>query len=476
MKYRMYINGEWLDGRDTTAVYNPATGEHCGTVPKGGTDDTDKAIKSAHQAFDDYAQWAPARRAKLLIKLANIVRERASELGRIMTMEQGKPVNEATGEIQKLADAFDFYGAEATRVHGEIIPNEDTSTNSYVHREPVGVVGAITPWNYPAELIGWKLAAALAAGCTIVIKPPELTPLCALKIMECVHDAGVPAGVVNMVTGKGSVVGQHMIESPLVDKIAFTGSSETGLRIQQSLKDIKHLSLELGGNCPMMVSQHADIDHAVAGAVRRSFRNCGQICIAINRIYVHRSVYDDFIKKFTVATDALVVDNGLENPSADMGAICSEDVLHKTQNHMQDALDKGAKLVAGGHVPKGEKFKNGMFFRPTIVADCNHTMDVMTKETFGPLVGVMPYDEVQQCVDLMNDTPYGLASYLFSENMNEIHTVSKKLRYGNVAVNTVDAGVMNAPYGGWKQSGIGVEHAREGMLEYLNYKHVRIKV
>ncbi len=474
----MYINGDWVgtENRQITPVTNPATGEVCGTVPNATIADVDMALHAARTAFQVYSQWSPHQRAKLLCNIADRIRSRCTDLAMVMTLEQGKPLNEAVGEIEKLADTFDFYGAEAPRIHGEIIPNADTRIHSFVQREPIGVVGAITPWNYPAELIGWKLAAALAAGCSIVIKPPALTPLCPFKIVGCVDDAGTPAGLVNMVMGKGSVVGQHLVESPLVDKIAFTGSSATGLGIQQSLQQVKRISLELGGNCPMVVTQHAHIADAVKGAVRRAFRNCGQICIAINRIYVHRSVHDDFITQLAAATEALVVDNGMDNPAADMGAICSDEVLHKTQTHLQDALTKGAVLVAGGHAPQGKKFASGMFFRPTVVTDCNHSMSVMVEETFGPLVGVMAYDHTQQCIDHMNDTPYGLASYVFSTDMAEIKTISNGLHYGNVAVNTVDAGIINAPYGGWKQSGIGVEHARQGMLEYLNYKHIRVKI
>ncbi len=478
IKGHMYINGAWVSGnnRDITPVTNPATGTICGTVPTATIADVDMALHSAHKAFKDYAMWSPHARAKLLHKIAHTIRSRANDIGTVMTMEQGKPINEATGEIQKLADAFDFYAEESTRIHGHIIANSDTSIHSFVDREPIGVVGAITPWNYPAELIGWKLAATLAAGCAIVIKPPELTPLSPFKIMQCIDDADTPAGLVNMVMGKGSVIGQHLVESPLVDKIAFTGSSETGLRIQQSLQQVKPISLELGGNCPMVVTVTANLTDAVTGAVRRAFRNCGQICIAINRIYVHRCVYDDFIHRLATATDILVVDNGIDNPNADMGAICSPEVLTKTQIHLQDALKKGAKLVAGGHPPQGEKFKQGMFFCPTVIKDCDHSMLVMTTETFGPLVGVMPYDDIHGCIELMNDTPYGLASYVYSTDMGEIKSFSRGLQYGNVAINNVDAGIMNAPYGGWKQSGIGVEHAREGMLEYLKYKHIRLKI
>ncbi|MCY6379780.1 aldehyde dehydrogenase family protein [Hoeflea prorocentri] len=472
---KMLIDGVWVVGEgDAIEVRNPARGSVVGTVSHATPAEVDLALRAARLAFGDWSKRPPVERARLLKRAAHIIRERKSDLGRLMTSEQGKPVNEAVGEISKLADTFDFYAEEATRVFGEIIPNDSNAYQSLVVREPIGVVAAISPWNYPAELIGWKVAAGLTAGCTLVVKPPELTPLSPLAIMECMVDAGLPAGTINMVTGKGSTVGQQMVESDIPDKIAFTGSSAVGLHIQQSLKNIKRLSLELGGNCPMIVTAQANLDQAVKGAARRSFRNCGQICIAINRIYVERAAYEPFLEKLAAAADSLVVDDGLENPDADLGALCSQEPLDKTKQHLADALERGARLVAGGRAPDAPGLENGLFFRPTVVADCSHDMKVMTEETFGPLVGVTAFDKHAEAVRMANDTPYGLASYLYTKNMDEMRYYSRHLDYGNVAVNNVDAGIISAPYGGWKQSGIGVEHAREGLLEYLNYKHVRL--
>lgn len=471
----MLINGAWVAGEgNRIKVENPARGVVVGTVPYATDAEVDAAFDAARKAFAGWSKRAPADRARYLKRAANIIRECKEDLGRLMTSEQGKPVNEAVGEISKLADTFDFYAEEATRVFGEVIPNDSNAFQSLVLREPIGVIAAISPWNYPAELIGWKVAAGLAAGCTLVVKPPELTPLSPLAIMECLVDAGLPAGTINMVTGQGATVGQQMIESEVPDKIAFTGSSAVGLHIQQSAKNVKRMSLELGGNCPMIVTAAANLDDAVRGAARRSFRNCGQICIAINRIYVERSVYEPFLQKLADAADALIVDDGLTNASADLGALCSSEPLEKTKEHLADALAKGALLVAGGRAPDAPHLANGLFFRPTIVADCTHDMKVMTEETFGPLVGVTAFESHGDAVTLANDTPYGLASYVYTKNMDEMRYYSRHLDYGNVAVNNVDAGIINAPYGGWKQSGVGVEHGREGLLEYLNYKHVRL--
>lgn len=472
---RMLINGQWIEGAgERIEVFNPARGTVVGTVPHATSAEVDAALNAARTAFLTWSREPPMARARRLKRAAEIIADQTDNLARLMTSEQGKPVREAAGEISKLADTFEFYAAEATRVFGEIIPNDENAFQSLVLREPIGVVAAISPWNYPAELIGWKLAAGLAAGCTFVVKPPALTPLTPLAITACLTEAGLPAGAVNMITGGGATVGQHMIESPVPDKIAFTGSSQVGLRIQQSSKTIKRMSLELGGNCPMIVTETANLEDAVKGAARRSFRNCGQICIAINRIYVARDIYDVFLAKLRKAADALVVDDGLKNPDADLGALCSREPLEKTKAHIADALANGARLVCGGGAPAAPHLKNGYFFRPTVLADCTHAMKVMTEETFGPLVGIAAFDKNEAAVRLANDTPYGLASYVYTKNLDETRYFMRYLDYGNVAVNNVDAGIINAPYGGWKQSGVGVEHGREGLLEYLNFKHVRI--
>ena len=471
----LFVDGAFRAGQGVRLpVQNPATGEIIGHIAAATAAEVEAAVQAARRAFRPWAAELPKARATLLHRLGDLIAADADAMARIMTAEQGKPVNEARGEILKLAEACHFYAEEATRVLGEIIPNDQPGFQSLVTREPVGVVGAITPWNYPAELVGWKLCASLAAGCTIVIKPAEITPFTALAIAAKCAAAGIPAGVVNVLTGKGSQVGQALVEHPQVDKIAFTGSSAVGLHIQQSCPQVKRLSLELGGNCPLIVTASADVAAAVKGAARRSFRNCGQICIAINRIYVHRSVYGAFLAGLGKAAEGLRVANGLTDPAADLGAMASAEPLAKTRAHLADALERGARLIAGGSAPEGAEYANGHFFRPTVVADCTHDMLVMREETFGPLVGVAPYDDLAEATLLANDTPYGLASYVYARDLTEIATLSAGLDYGNVAINNVDAGIMNAPYGGRKQSGVGYEHGREGLLEYFNFKHVRL--
>jgi succinate-semialdehyde dehydrogenase / glutarate-semialdehyde dehydrogenase len=472
---KLFIDGKFIEGRGGRIdVENPARGEIIGQIAAAAPEEIEWAVTGARRAFRSWSRVPAKVRSQALHKLGDLIAADARRMAQVMTLEQGKPLNEAEGEILKLAEACHFYGEEAVRILGEIVPNDQNGYQSQVIREPIGVVGAITPWNYPAELVGWKLCASLAAGCTIIIKPAEITPFTALAIAEKVAEAGIPPGVVSVLTGKGSIVGQALVDHPGVDKIAFTGSSAVGLQIQRSCPSVKRLSLELGGNCPLIVTESADIDAAVKGATRRSFRNMGQICIAINRIYVARPLYETFLGKFADVANALTIGDGLLHPAADIGSMASAAPLAKTREHLADALDKGARLVAGGKAPEGVDFAKGFFFRPTIVADCTHAMKVMSEETFGPLVGVAPFDTLEEAAALANDTPYGLASYIYARDLQEIYQLSADLDYGNVAVNNVDAGIMNAPYGGRKQSGIGYEHGREGLLEYFNFKHIRL--
>jgi succinate-semialdehyde dehydrogenase/glutarate-semialdehyde dehydrogenase len=415
-------------------------------------------------------------RAAYLMKASDLVREREDELATMMTKEQGKPLNEARGEVRKGAEILQYYAEEGKRVYGRIIPGYDASTTSYVIYQPVGVSAAISPWNYPIELVGWKVGGALAAGCTVVLKPPSKTPLSPTHYVRCLVDAGIPAGVVNVVFGKGSSAGPLLIKHPLVKKVAFTGSTEVGKTVIKDCAEyMKKVSLELGGSCPLIVSSKCNLDDAVKGATRRTFRNMGQICIAINRIYVEEPIYHDFLEAFVVATQKLTIGNGLERPDADLGPMANKAGIEKTQEHIQDAVQKGAKMVCGGKRPDGEEFKKGYFFLPTILADVTHDMLIMREETFGPAVGVMPYKTLDDAIDYANSTNYGLASYVYTNDLHEADEFAYKLDSGNVAINNPDAGVINAPYGGFKESGMGYEHGPEGLEQYLMAKHVRIR-
>jgi len=476
--FPMLIDGSWVDSesRKYIEVINPATEEVFARVPRATAKETDRALKAAERAFPEWSSLSPFTRADYLWRAGDILAERKEKLGRLMTREQGKPLKEAVGEVEKAVEMLRYYAEEGKRAYGQIVANSDPYDQSLVIKQPVGVVAALSAWNYPIELTGWKAAAALAAGCTIVAKPPALTPLSPLEYWRCLFDAGIPSGVINAVTGTGTEVGRHLVQSPLSHKVAFTGSLEVGLAIQAQAKDtIKKISLELGGQCPLIVSKKCDLANAVKGAVRRSFRNMGQICIAINRIYVANGVYEEFLEKFKAETLKLVIANGLEKPDADIGPMANLEGLQKTKLHIEDALSKGARLVCGGKRPAGAQFEKGYFFEPTILAETTHEMLIMTEETFGPAVGVMAFGELDEAIRLANATPYGLAAYAFTDDLHEMHKLSQELQAGSVAVNNVDAGIMNVAYGGWKQSGIGREHGHEGLQEYLQLKHVRIR-
>ena len=475
---KLLINGDWREGLSgkKIIVKNPADMEEIGSVPSADVSEINEAVEAAEAAFKKWKTESPEKRADILSRASLIVRERADEIGRMMTMEQGKPFNEARGEVLKGADILQFYAEEAKRLHGELIPGYDPTTTSYTVYEPVGVAAAISPWNYPIELIAWKIGGSIGCGCTLILKPPSETPLSPAMFAECLVDAGLPAGVLNVVYGRGSEVGPVLIGHPKVKKVAFTGSTAAGRQVSAICGEkMKKVSLELGGQCPLIVTAKADLDAAVKAAVRRSFRNMGQICIAINRIYVEQPIYSEFLEKFKEGASKLTIADGIKKPDADLGAMLSESGLEKVKDHIADAISKGAKLLYGGKAPEGSSYEKGYFFMPTILADTNHDMKVMQEETFGPVVGVMSFNGIDEAIILGNDTEYGLATYVYTDDLHEADRFAREMDSGNVAINNPDAGVINAPYGGFKESGFGYEHAKAGMMEYLRTKHIRIK-
>jgi len=474
---KMLIGGKWTDGKSTALlnVVNPATEEVFATVPKAGKEDVEEAISAAEAAFESWSRLTPFKRGEYLRKASEIVFKKSKEIAGLMTEEQGKPVKEAEGEVLKGAEILRYYAEEGERIYGRIIANSEANTESRVIYQPIGVAAAISPWNYPIELLAWKLGGALASGCTIVCKLPSETPLSPLAFIRCLLEAGVPDGVINAVTGSGAVIGPMLLSSPVIKKVAFTGSTEVGKQVLRDCVDtLKKVSLELGGSLPMVVCRDCDLDAAVAGAVRRSFRNMGQICIAINRIYVDREIYEEFLAKFAEVTKKLTIGNGLVK-ACDLGPMCTRGGVEKAVEHINDAVKKGARVLCGGKRPEGEEFKKGFYFEPTILADVNHDMLVMREETFGPVVGVMPYRDIDEAVSLANDSNYGLAAIVFTNSLNLTERLARELNAGNVAINNVDAGVINAPYGGWNDSGFGHEHGPEGLYEYLHIKHVRVR-
>jgi succinate-semialdehyde dehydrogenase/glutarate-semialdehyde dehydrogenase len=462
-----YIDGKWQPGQAVFTVKNPATEEDLAEVAQSDAADIDAAVGAAKRAFSSWRRTTPFERADVLRKVGSIIDRREDELAEAITLEMGKTLSESRGEVQKLAQAFRFYAEEAVRVFGEIVPNDSNDVTSLVTYEPVGVVAAVTPWNYPLELIGWKLCAALGAGATIVVKPSEYSTVSAALLFECLDEAGLPAGVGNLIYGRG--IGSTLVSHPGIDKIAFTGSTEAGNSIAKSVHHAIPLSMELGGTCPMVVTEHADVARAASGAARRGFRNAGQICIAVNRIYVHRSQYENFLVQLGVLVDKLVVGNGM-SPDVDMGPTANEETRKKVLHHIADARDKGARVITADR----DMPEKGFFVSPTVLADCTPDMLVMSEETFGPVVGVAPFDTLDEAIEMANRDDSGLAAYAYSENLYEVHRLSAHLDYGNVAVNNPDAGIMNAPYGGRKGSGFGYEHGAEGLRGYLQIKHTRI--
>ncbi|WP_433555725.1 aldehyde dehydrogenase family protein [Pseudonocardia xinjiangensis] len=468
-----YVDGRWEDGGGAVLeVRDPATGDVVARVPESTERDVDRAVTAARRAWDSWRWVNPSVRAGYLHATADALAAATDRVAAAITREMGKPLPEARGEVEKLAKTFHFYAEEATRITGATLANEEDGFTSIVEKEPIGVVAAITPWNYPVELIGWKLAAALAAGCTIVVKPSEYTPTAAIEVFRSLEVAQLPSGVANLVTGAGTT-GRALVAHPAIDKVAFTGSGATGAAIVKTVSGVKPVSMELGGNCPLIVTRHADLDQAVTGALRRSFRNAGQICIAINRAYVHADLYEEFVGRLAKGAANLVVGDGRREENVDVGPVTNAEILERSERHVEDARTKGARVLVGGTRPPGRPAGN--FYLPTVLADCTQDMLVMHEETFGPVIGVSAFTDLDAAVALANSTPAGLAAYVYSENLGEVFALGRRLDFGSVAVNNVDAGTINAPYGGRKGSGFGYEHGREGMEGYLQMKHVRVR-
>ncbi len=397
----MYIGGEWVEAssKEYLGVKNPATEEVFAEVPSAGAEDVDQAVQAAHKAFKEWSETSLDERRSLFRRAADIVEKRAEEIAKHLTLEQGKPFKQAVNEVINAAYALKYFSEEIFRVYGQVIPLPDKGYDSIVIWQPVGVVASITPWNYPVQLLSWKVGAALAAGCTIVAKPPSYTPISPIKFIESLADAGAPKGIVNIVTGSARNVGETLVAHPLVRKVAFTGSTEVGKRIMSlAAQGLKRLTLELGNQTPMLVFRDADLDLAVKGAVRRSFRNMGQICNSVNRIYVEKSIYNDFLEKFVKETKKLRIDDPFD-PNTDLGPMANSEVLSKVIEHVNDAVNKGAKLLYGGKRPDGQLFRRDYWYEPTILSNTTYEIKVMSEETFGPVVGVMAFESIEQAIE-----------------------------------------------------------------------------
>lgn len=472
-----YIGGLWVhaaSGR-TFSVHNPATGEELARVPDAGAQDAARAVEAAHGAFLHWSALAAPTRAKLLFKTRDLMLGRKEELARILTMEQGKSLDEARREIEYAAGFVGWFAEEGKRVYGATIPSSVPHKRLMVIKQPVGVVAAITPWNFPAAMVTRKIAPALAAGCTIVLKPAEQTPLTAIALFKIFEEVGFPAGVANLITTLDPrEVGREFLENALVRMIAFTGSNEVGKLLMRGAADqVKRVSLELGGHAPFIVFEDADVEKAVAGAIASKFRNMGQTCICANRIYVHELILEPFTTKFVERVEQLKMGNGLEE-GVNVGPLIDEQGFKKVCAHVEDAIAKGAKVLTGGQPRTDGPFARGRFFTPTVVTDVRKGMRILEEETFGPVAPVIPFRGEAEVVRAANDTPFGLAAYFFSQNMSRCIRVAEQLEYGIVGVNDEMPAVPQAPFGGLKESGLGREGGREGIEEFLDVKLISL--
>ncbi|TPQ43926.1 NADP-dependent succinate-semialdehyde dehydrogenase [Cupriavidus pinatubonensis] len=467
LRQQCYIDGRWTDGERRIDVTNPATGELVAQVPQFGVAETRHAIEAANRALPAWRARLAKERSALLRKWFELILANQDDLARIMTAEQGKPFAEAKGEIAYAASFIEWFAEEGKRVYGETIPAPVSSQRIVVTKEPIGVCAAITPWNFPAAMITRKAGPALAAGCTMVVKPASQTPLTALALAALAERAGIPAGVLSVVTGSAGAIGGELSSNPLVRKLTFTGSTEVGrVLMAQTASTIKKVSMELGGNAPFIVFDDADLDAAVEGAIISKYRNAGQTCVCANRIYVQDKVYDAFAQKLVAAVAQLKVGNGMED-GVRIGPLIDEKAVAKVEEHIADALGKGARVLEGGH-------RHGLghtFFQPTVLADVAPNMLVAREETFGPLAPLFRFKTEDDVVAMANDTEFGLASYFYARDLGRVWRVSERLEYGMVGVNTGLISNEVAPFGGVKQSGVGREGSHYGIEDYLVIKY-----
>jgi succinate-semialdehyde dehydrogenase / glutarate-semialdehyde dehydrogenase len=469
LKTQCLINGRWL-GMGSDPVRNPATGEELARVPNFGAKETTDAIAAAGEAFKPWSKKTGKERAAILRKWFDLILAHKEDLAVIMTSEQGKPLAEARGEVDYAASFVEYYAEEAKRIYGETIPAHRPDARILVLKQPIGVIAAITPWNFPAAMITRKVAPAIAVGCTAVVKPAPETPLTALALGVLAERAGFPAGVLNLITGDAPSIGAVMCEHPSVRFVGFTGSTEVGkLLMRQAASGVKKVGLELGGNAPFIVFDDADIEAAVTGAMLSKYRNMGQTCVCANRIYAQESIYEAFVAKLAAEVAKLKVGNGSE-PGVTQGPLINIQAIEKVEGHVANAMQHGARLVTGGK----RHALGGTFFEPTVLADVRSEMLVAREETFGPVAPVFRFKDEAEVIELANATPYGLAAYFFARDLGRVFRVAEALEYGMVGINSGIMATELAPFGGVKQSGIGREGSRHGTEEFVELKYLLI--
>lgn len=465
-----------LDGA-TFDLFSPATGELIARIAKGSAADLDQAVMAARESFTAWSNLTAYERQKIILKASAHVRTQADRIGRLMALEQGKPLAQSVAEIGGSCDTIDYYAAEGVRIEGYTSPTEAKEYRSTVIYQPVGVCGLITPWNYPVSLLSWKLGPALATGCTVVVKPTTVTPMSPTVFCQALIEGGIPAGVINVVNGPGGSLGEALVKHAGIAKVAMTGSTAVGKQILQTAAPfLKKVSLELGGHCPAVVRADADLDLAAKMIAYKGFRNCGQSCSSVNRVYAHRSIHDALVEKLKVLAEKMTIGDGITDPKVDLGPMATRSGPETCQHHVDDALAKGATLVTGGRKLTGPAFDRGHFYPPTILTGCTHDMVVMREETFGPIVPFAAFETDAEAVRLANDTTYGLVAYLFTKDHQATVRLSEALEAGTICVNHGAVNTNYGPYAGWKESGYGLELSRKAVFEYLKTKHIKTVV
>jgi acyl-CoA reductase-like NAD-dependent aldehyde dehydrogenase len=476
MALKMFIDGEWADAESGGhfGVRNPATGQELDSVPKGGREDVKRAVDAASDAFKVWSEKPAIERSRVLLKIAEMVRANVSELATSLTLEQGKPMGESSGEINSFANTCEYYAGLIGRERGAHTPFSTGEGFFIVTKRPLGVVGAILPWNFPVSLMGWKVGPGLAAGNTFVVKPASTTPITDLKIAALLVKAGLTPGALNIVTGPGGVVGTEIVESPKVAKIAFTGETETGKRIMEgSSKSIKRLTLELGGSDPMIVCDDADLGLAVEGAAWGRFRNCGQSCTSVKRLFVFDSVADEFVKEFAEKVKTIKVGNGLEK-STHMGPVHTDDQREKVESMVEDAVGRGAKTVVKGGRPEDEELSKGNFYLPTVLEDVDLDAKMAKEECFGPALPIFRVKDLEEAIERANDTIYGLGSSVWTRDVERAYHAAERIQAGTTWVNSPPIARAEVPFGGFKQSGFGRELGIEGLDHYYETKSIQV--
>ncbi|NLS28291.1 Glutarate-semialdehyde dehydrogenase [Sphingomonas sp. S2M10] len=472
LRQQAHIDGRWVDALDgqTQPIHNPANGELIGTAPLMGAKETRQAIEAAERALGPWRALTAKDRAARLREWFNLIIQNQDELAYLMVLEQGKPLAEARSEILYAASFVEWFAEESKRVYGDVIPSPQAEKRILVLKQPIGVTAAITPWNFPSAMVTRKAAPALAAGCTMVLKPAPQTPFSALALADLAERAGIPPGVFNVVTGSATEIGGELTGNPVVRKLSFTGSTQVGrLLMAQCAQDIKKLSLELGGNAPFIVFEDADLDAAVEGALASKYRNNGQTCVCANRLYVHDKVYDAFAEKLAAAVEAFRLGDGLQD-GVTMGPLIDAAAVRKIQSHIEDAVGKGAKILTGGKPHS----LGGTFFQPTVLTDVPRDALVAREETFGPLAPLFRFTDEAEAVGYANDTEFGLAAYFYTRDLGRIFRVAEALEYGMVGINSGAISTEVAPFGGMKSSGLGREGSRYGIEDYLEIKYLNV--